>query len=112
MKSIIISSIFLFCALAQAQTTTPTQNEPKSKRADLLRGEYGQFRANNDLLFYHLNVRVDPDRKFLKGCTTIRFRMLHDDNRIQLDLHDALAVDRILFDPANLEEPPASPKMA
>ena len=42
-------------ALAQgpAVPTAPT-------RADILRGEYGRYRANNDLLSYHLDVRVDP----------------------------------------------------
>ena len=59
-------------------------------RADILRGEYGRYRANNDLLYYHLDVRVDPDKKFLGGKNTIRFRMLKDDTRIQLDLHEAL----------------------
>lgn len=70
-------------------------------RADILRGEYGRYRANNDLLFYDLDIRVDPEKKYLSGKTTIRFRMLKDDARIQLDLHDALKVDRIvLLDPA------------
>ena len=69
-------------------TSTPT-------RANVLRGEYGRYRANNDLLYYHLDVRVDPDKKFLKGSTEIRFKMLKDDNRVQLDLHEALNVDRI-----------------
>jgi aminopeptidase N len=64
-------------------------------RANLLRGEYGRYRANNDLLYYHLDVRVDPEKKFLSGSTQIRFKMLKDDNRIQLDLHEALNVDRI-----------------
>ena len=59
-------------------------------RADLLRGAYGPYRANNDLLFYHLDMRVDPDKKFLQGKNTIRFRMLKDGRRIQLDLHPAL----------------------
>src|ERR1700752_5267944 len=31
---------------------------PKPTRADFLRGEYGPYRANNDLLYYHLDVRV------------------------------------------------------
>ena len=70
--------------------TTPT-------RANILRGEYGRYRANNDLLFYHLDVRVDPEKKYLSGKNTIRFRMLKDDTRIQLDLHEALKIDRILF---------------
>ncbi len=66
-------------------------------RASILRGEYGRYRANNDLLFYHLDVRVDPDKKFLSGKNTIRFKMLSDDTRIQLDLYENLAVDKIVM---------------
>ncbi|HTR66513.1 MAG TPA: M1 family metallopeptidase [Terriglobales bacterium] len=65
--------------------------------ADILRGAYGPFRANNDLLFYHLDVRVDPEKNFLSGRNTVRFRMLQDGNRIQLDLNDALQIDKILL---------------
>ncbi len=76
----------------------PPRSVPASpSRADLLRGEYGRYRANNDLLFYHLDVRVDPANKFLSGSNIIRFKMLQDDNRIQLDLHSALNVDKILY---------------
>jgi aminopeptidase N len=66
-------------------------------RADLLRGAYGPYRANNDLLFYHLDIRVDPDKQVISGKNTIRFRMLKDDARIQLDLHPSLTVDKILL---------------
>src|SRR5260221_13865842 len=66
-------------------------------RADILRGEYGRYRANNDLLFYHLDVRVEPEKKLLSGKNTIRFKMLKDDARIQLDLHEALKVEKILL---------------
>jgi len=78
-----------------AQRTAPNQ-EPS--RANILRGEYGRYRANNDLLYYHLDVRVDPDKKFLKGTTTARIRMLKEDSRIQLDLHEALKVDGVFYD--------------
>ena len=71
-------------------------------RADLLRGAYGPYRANNDLLFYHLDIRVDPDHKFLQGKNTVRFRMLKDGRRIQLDLHPALRIDKILLDRVRL----------
>jgi len=70
---------------------------PIPTRAELLRGAYGPFRANNDLLYYHLDIRIDPERKFLSGKNTIRFRMLKDGTRIQLDLTDALAIDKILL---------------
>ncbi len=85
----------LVCAvpLSAQRPATP----PAPTRADILRGEYGRYRANNDLLFYHLNVRVDPEKKFLSGKNTIRFKMLRNDTRIQLDLHAALTVDKILL---------------
>src|SRR5262249_10129815 len=81
---------------AHAQAQQGTTDAPPT-RADILRGEYGRYRANNDLLYYTLDVRVDPVRKTIAGTNTIRFRMLADDTRIQLDLHPALNVDRILL---------------
>ena len=90
--------LILSCIAGQAQQGPATQASPAPTHADILRGEYGRYRANNDLLYYHLDVRVDPEKKFLNGKTLIRFRMLKDDNRIQLDLYDNLKVDKILFD--------------
>jgi aminopeptidase N len=71
--------------------------EPIPTRADMLRGAYGPSRANNDLLYYHLDIRVDPDKQFISGKNTIRFRMLKEGTRIQLDLRDSLSIDKILF---------------
>jgi aminopeptidase N len=100
-----------FSALAQqaAPPKEPVAAKPKPPvrpndagaaiptRFDMLRGAYGPFRANNDLLYYHLDIRVDPAQKSLQGKNTIRFRMLQDGTRIQLDLHQALNIDKILF---------------
>ncbi len=88
-------------AAPQASAQQPPLRPPT--RADILRGEYGRYRANNDLLFYHLNVRVDPEKKTISGSNTIRFQMLKDDNRIQLDLYANLNVDGIRFGKTNLE---------
>ncbi len=82
---------------AQNRPQGPPPAPPEPTHADILRGAYGPYRANNDLLFYHLDIRVDPDRKFLSGKNTIRFKMLKDDTRIQLDLHAALHIDKILL---------------
>jgi len=70
---------------------------PPAPQGNVLRGEYGRYRANNDLLFYHLDVRVDPEKKSLSGRNTIRFKMLKDDTRIQLELVPNLNVDKILL---------------
>ena len=78
-------------------TTQTTASPPVPTHADILRGIYGPYRSNNDLLFYHLDVRVDPEKHFISGKNTVRFKMLRDGSRIQLDLNDALHIDRILF---------------
>ena len=104
----IIAFLFLLAiaansVCAQTKTAVP-QTVPTAKpvtHADNLRGEYGRYRANNDLLFYHLDIRVDPEKKFLSGKNTIRFKMLKDDNRIQLDLYDNLKIDEIVFEPGS-----------
>jgi len=88
-----LALLVLLAAPAFAQQAAPAV----PTRADILRGEYGRYRANNDLLFYHLDIRVDPVTKTISGKNTIRFRMLADDTRIQLDLYANLNVDRILL---------------
>ena len=70
---------------------------PLPTRYDFLRGAYGPFRANNDLLYYHLDIRVDPEKQWVSGKNTIRFKMLKDGTRIQLDLRDTLTIDKILL---------------
>ncbi|HET9704522.1 MAG TPA: M1 family metallopeptidase [Vicinamibacterales bacterium] len=64
-------------------------------RAEVIKGDYGRYRANNDLLHYDLDIKVDPDKKWLGGTNTIRFKMLKDDTRIQLDLVPYMNVERI-----------------
>lgn len=62
---------------------------------DLLRGVYGPYRANNDLLSYTLKLRVNPDDQSIKGSNTVRFRMVEDGQRIQLELTPQLNIDGI-----------------
>jgi len=106
-RSVLAIVLFgLLSAHPGAQSSAPSPPAPALRpptRADLLRGEYGRYRANNDLLSYRLDLRVDPDRKFLSGTNTIRFKMLADDTRIQLDLYDNLAIDEIRLGGTALE---------
>ncbi len=93
-----------------AQTAVPAARPrrlepppPPVTRADILRGAYGPYRANNDLLSYHLDIRVDPVKETIGGKNTIRFRMLADGDRIQLDLSAALTIDKILLGTTELK---------
>ncbi len=66
-------------------------------RADTLRGQYGPYRENNDLLAYHLDIEVDVAGKSISGMNAIDFRMVGDGDRIQLDLFENMSVDSIVF---------------
>jgi aminopeptidase N len=104
----VISQLTIFTTLLMASLsssfaaqTSPSAAQPT--HAQVLRGGWGPYRANNRLLFYHLDIRVDPDKKFIGGKNTIRFRMLKDDSRVQLDLTPTLSIDKILLGSTELK---------
>ena len=72
--------------------------ESGPSKSDLLLGGYGPYRANNDLLSYKLELRVDPEAKLIRGKNAVRFRMLEDGRRLQLELSPALTIDGITMD--------------
>ena len=74
-------AILLFSiSFGQQPSSTPPSH------ADILRGAWGPYRSNNDLLSYYLDIRIDPDKKVIGGKNTITFKMVKNDSRIQLDL--------------------------
>jgi aminopeptidase N len=99
-----ILSIVLCAATASAQQKEPPPTTLRApSRAEILRGEYGRYRANNDLLHYDLDVRIDPEKKSISGRNTVRFKMVKDDTRIQLELYANLTIDRIVFNTRELK---------
>ena len=97
MRAICLVLFAGYLGVTRAQTAAPAASRPAPTPAQLLLGSYGPYRANNDLLFYRLHVRVDPDKKFLSGSNIIRFRMLQDGSRIQLELAEDLSIRKVLF---------------
>ena len=89
------------------QPPAPVKQPPSTlrapTRAEILRGEYGRYRANNDVLYYDLDVRVEPEKKWISGKNTVRFKMLKDDGRIQLDLYYNFTIERITHDNTDLK---------
>lgn len=74
------------------------ESEFQFTKADSLIGSYNELRSNNDLLYYDLDVKIDIANKFIDGINRIQFRMLKDAKSIQLDIHESLEIDSILFD--------------
>src|SRR5688572_19231245 len=97
-----LSGVLCAAAASAQQKEPPPTTQRAPTRAELLRGEYGRYRANNDLLHYDLDVRIDPEKKWLSGRNAVRFKMLKDDTRIQLELYANLNIDRIVFNTSEL----------
>ena len=66
-------------------------------RADSLRGGQSQLRICYDLNYYHLDVRLDPARRFISGSNLFRFTATQDFTRLQFDLFANLQVEKVLF---------------
>jgi len=99
LRCLFLLVVSAFLPLAHAQP--PNGASRAVTEADRLRGAYGPYRANNDLLYYHLDVRVDPAKRLLTGKNVIRFAMLKPDTRIQLDLVPTFNIDKIVLDEAD-----------
>jgi aminopeptidase N len=103
--AILLLSAGFFPANSYTQSTngsTPA-SAPAVLEARLLRGAWGPYRANNDLLSYNLHVRVDPAVESIAGDNQIHFRMLVPGRRIQIDLYPDLKIEKITMDGQTLK---------
>ena len=69
--------------------------EYKFTKQDTLRGSITPERAWWDLTFYHLDIAVDLDKKFIKGSNTIEYIVLEPNKRLQVDLQSPLKITKV-----------------
>ena len=95
--------LLLALSSACAPATTTAQQQPAFTRADTLRGSIGPARAWWDVVFYDLNVRVNPADSSMAGWNTITYRVLGPGREMQIDLQEPLVVDSIVHDGRSLD---------
>lgn len=66
-------------------------------KADSLRGELTPLRTCYDIKYYHLDVKVDIDKKFISGSNLFKFAAVDRFNKLQFDLFDNLSVDKVEY---------------
>jgi aminopeptidase N len=81
-------------SLVQAQTFT---------KLDTLRGSITPERAWWDLNYYDLNIKVQPNKKYIAGYNTIRYKVLKANDVIQIDLQEPLEITGIYQDNEQLD---------
>jgi len=64
-------------------------------KQDTLRGSITPERAWWDLTYYHLDIAVDLDNKFIKGSNTIEYKVLEPNKKLQVDLQPPLKITKV-----------------
>ena len=92
MKSLNIILIIIFFLTSNFNLFSQDYNFTKQ---DTLRGSITPERAWWDLVYYHLDISVNPDEKFIKGSNTITYSVLNSEDRLQVDLQDPLKITKV-----------------
>lgn len=88
MKIKLIFILFIFSiGYIQAQEYT---------RQDSLRGKLSPLRTCFDVKFYDLQVRVNPETKFIKGYNAIHYQVVEDFDKLQIDLFENMQIEKIV----------------
>lgn len=88
--------IFSFLFLIVIGQTCISQNiEKKFTHADTLRGSVTPERAWWDVLRYDIDVKPDYLAKTIKGSNEITFKVIHNGNKMQIDLQQPLEITAI-----------------
>ncbi|MEX8547497.1 MAG: M1 family metallopeptidase [Mucilaginibacter sp.] len=99
-KLILLLSAFFCCfGFASAQLLQPKQT---FTRADSLRGMLTPLRTCYDINYYHLDVKVDIEQKFISGSNEFRFTATQDFKQLQFDLFANLKIEKVSFHGKNL----------
>ena len=69
--------------------------EYKFTKQDTLRGSITPERAWWDLTYYHLDIAVDLENKFIKGSNTIEYKVLEPNKKLQVDLQSPLKITKV-----------------
>ncbi len=69
--------------------------QPSFTRADSLRGFLFPERTSYDVVYYGLDVRIDPADSSIRGTNTILMKAVAPSSVIQLELYQNLSIDRV-----------------
>ncbi|MCX2679256.1 M1 family metallopeptidase [Galbibacter sp. EGI 63066] len=94
----IFLSVLLLGVIASA-----TAQEHQFTKQDTLRGSITPEREWWDLNYYHLDIEVKPDEKFIAGKNTIRYKVLTPKQVLQVDLQPPMQIEKVTQDGEELE---------
>jgi aminopeptidase N len=93
---IIFTSFLLFNSL-NAQSLLG-KSDMVFTRQDSLRGSITKERAWWDVKYYHLDIKVNPSDSTITGSNMIRYQVLQEYNRMQIDLQNPMEIQKVIQD--------------
>jgi aminopeptidase N len=97
-----LSRLFMLTLLSSAAQAQLLEKQEAFTRADTLRGMLTPLRTCYDINYYHLDVKVDIDKRSISGSNEFRFTATQDFNKLQFDLFANLKVERVVYQGQNL----------
>lgn len=73
-----------------------SQKQQNFTKQDTLRGSITPEREWWDLTYYHLDIKVEPDKKFISGKNTIQYKVLKEDSVMQIDLQSPMKILKVI----------------
>ncbi len=65
-------------------------------KAEFLRGSITPEREWWDLNYYHLDIEVEPDKKYISGKNLIRYKVLESKQVMQIDLQAPMEIEKVM----------------
>ncbi|WP_299062383.1 M1 family metallopeptidase [uncultured Polaribacter sp.] len=91
--------VFLLLLFCFSFNNTTSQGLFKNKNnftaQDTLRGSITPERIWWNLTYYHLDIKVMPDKKFITGKNTIKYKVLKEHQSLQIDLQAPLKIKKV-----------------
>ena len=103
MKQIFTILGLLICLSNSSFAQLGTGLPEKFSRKDSLRGTLSPERANYDVTFYNLDIKIDIENKYISGSNLIQFKVLNSLPVLQFDLFDNLKINSVEWDGKKLE---------
>ncbi|MEE9407160.1 MAG: M1 family metallopeptidase [Polaribacter sp.] len=105
MKHYIYILVLLIVVFSCKKEKTNDLLEDKSEftKQDTLRGSITPERIWWDLTYYHLDVEVNPDNKFISGKNTVKYTVLQEYQTLQIDLQSPLKILKVTQDDQELK---------
>ena len=86
----------LFCLSVTSVNAQLLSKKNNFTKQDTLRGSITPERAWWDLTYYHLDIKVDPDNKYISGKNTIQYKVLENNSIMQIDLQAPLKITKVV----------------